>query len=54
MLPTKLLYLSDSEAFLFSAKVVDIQQTEQDGVVGVILDQTMFYPRGGGQASDAA
>lgn len=43
---TEALYLSDSTINLASAKVVEI------GKDYLILDQTIFYPQGGGQPSD--
>jgi Ser-tRNA(Ala) deacylase AlaX len=48
---TKLLYLEDFNVVSGEASVVDIQKTE-DGRTAVILDQTCFYPRGGGQDWD--
>jgi Ser-tRNA(Ala) deacylase AlaX len=47
---TKLLYLDDAYLTEFDAKVIDV--IEQDTTTYVILDQTVFYPRGGGQPSD--
>ncbi len=44
---TKLLYLDDSYQKEFTACVIDILEEQY-----VVLDQTVFYPRGGGQASD--
>jgi misacylated tRNA(Ala) deacylase len=46
MAPTDLLYLTDSYLREFDAKVVEAQEH------AVVLDQTAFYPRGGGQMSD--
>ena len=46
----ELLYYHDAYQFLFQAKVV--KRIEADGKTGVILDQTCFYPEGGGQPSD--
>ncbi len=48
---TKLLYLDDFNVLSCEATVEDIKQTE-DGKTAVILDQTCFYPRGGGQDWD--
>lgn len=49
--PTKLLYLNDSYKFEDKAKVLVVQDGENDKKV-VLLDQTIFYPQGGGQAYD--
>lgn len=43
---TALLYLEDSYVTEFDANVVAISDT------AVVLDRTMFYPRGGGQMAD--
>jgi misacylated tRNA(Ala) deacylase len=43
---TQLLFLDDSYARSFTAKVVDIEDHS------VILDRTLFYARGGGQMAD--
>jgi Ser-tRNA(Ala) deacylase AlaX len=48
---TKLLYMDDFGVTTCDAKVTDIKMTE-DGRTAVILDQTCFYPRGGGQDWD--
>lgn len=48
---TILLYLSDMFLYKTSAKVVDLIETE-DKKVAVLLDQTIFYPQGGGQPCD--
>ncbi len=45
---TELLYQSDSYLKMFKAKVTEVD-TENHGV---ILDQTAFYPGGGGQPAD--
>lgn len=50
MEPTKLLYLEAMEKLDESAKVMNV--SEIDGKIIVILDQTVFYPQGGGQAYD--
>jgi Ser-tRNA(Ala) deacylase AlaX len=47
---TKLLYFENSYLFESTAKVVEIG--EHEGKTFVILDQTIFYPQGGGQPSD--
>ena len=53
MLPTKLSYMSEQNGFRTTAVVLAIVPTEQGDEPSVILDQTLFYPRGGGQESDA-
>ena len=50
MSDTKLLYLTDSYKQEAKAKVVEVKK--QANQTGVILDQTIFYPQGGGQPSD--
>ena len=47
---TKLLYLSDTYLFEANAQIVDIFQHESQTIL--VLDQTIFYPAGGGQPSD--
>ncbi|MBI5415016.1 hypothetical protein HZA38_05915 [Candidatus Peregrinibacteria bacterium] len=47
---TVLLYLSDTYLFLVAAKVLEIRNTEKGKAI--ILDQTIFYPQGGGQPAD--
>ncbi len=47
---TRLLYYEDAYMREFEAKVLKV--TENDGLVGIILDSTAFYPTGGGQPSD--
>jgi len=47
---TKLLYLENMCALQSDAHVLQIIQ--EDGVSKVIVDQTVFYPQGGGQPSD--
>ena len=47
---TKKLYLSDSYLDSCQAQVLDILETEQGQAV--VLDQSCFYPQGGGQPSD--
>lgn len=50
MSPTKLLYLEDFNLVECEATVLDI--IEEDGKTFIILDQTCFYPQGGGQPYD--
>ena len=47
---TKLLYLSDSYLKTSRAKVVTLEK--QGNQLGIILNQTIFYPQGGGQPAD--
>jgi len=47
---TKLLYLDDAYLKEFEAEVIDV--LEQDKAFYIVLNQTIFYPRGGGQPSD--
>jgi len=46
---TILLYQTDSYLRTFDATITKLAQDDQ----GIILDQTMFYPGGGGQPSDS-
>jgi len=50
---TKLLYLDDAYQKEFDARIIDVidvpDNTEQ---VYIVFNQTVFYPRGGGQPSD--
>lgn len=48
---TKLLYLDDFDVVECQAVVQQVQQTD-DGRYDIVLDQTCFYPRGGGQDWD--
>ncbi|MBR9682687.1 MAG: alanine--tRNA ligase, partial [Candidatus Aenigmarchaeota archaeon] len=50
ILPTDLLYRGDEHLLNFNAKVLKI--LKDDNGQFVILDQTAFYPRGGGQEPD--
>jgi alanyl-tRNA synthetase len=50
MQPTQRLYFRDSSLLEFSATVLDVQP--RDAGVSVIVDQTAFYPTGGGQPND--
>jgi alanyl-tRNA synthetase len=45
--PTKLLYYEDNAGFDFEAKVLKVFQGGY-----IVLDRTVFYPRGGGQEPD--
>jgi len=47
---TKLLYLEDAYKRKFKAKIMKIEK--MDDKFGVILNQTAFYPVGGGQPAD--
>ncbi len=47
---TKLLYLEDMLLLETSAVVEDM--LEEDGKTAILLDQTIFYPQGGGQPYD--
>jgi len=47
---TRLLYYDDAYLREFKAKV--LQVTKNDGLVTIVLDNTAFYPTGGGQPSD--
>ena len=48
---TQLKYMEQMDLFEDSATILDIQNLE-DGRKAVILDQTIFYPQGGGQPYD--
>src|SRR3712207_5152390 len=50
MNPTKLLYMEDMQQLSCEARVERIDQTAGDNVV--YLNQTVFYPQGGGQPYD--
>ena len=47
---TRKLYYEDSHLVSFSATVLSCEETDKG--FGVILDATVFYPEGGGQAGD--
>ncbi len=51
MQPTTLLYMTDMHKLNETANVLDII-TLEDGRTALILDQTIFYPQGGGQPYD--
>src|SRR5258706_14146631 len=48
---TQLIYLENFDVLSCSAQVVETRANE-DGRVDITLDQTCFYPRGGGQDWD--
>jgi len=48
--PTRLLYYEDAYIKEFKAKVLSIQKSNEHYIIG--LDQTAFFPVGGGQPSD--
>jgi len=50
LLPTRLLYHEDAYMKEFNAKVLSVQKP--NGQYKIILDQTAFYPMGGGQPAD--
>ena len=50
MQPTKLLYLADMQQLECKALIVEISKQDDKDVI--VLDQTVFYPQGGGQPFD--
>ena len=50
MPPTKLIYLEDSE--LLNSEATILESTHADGRDVIVLNQTVFYPQGGGQPYD--
>jgi len=48
--PTQLLYYKDAYLKEFDAKILKIQETNEEH--HIVLDQTAFYPLGGGQPPD--
>jgi Ser-tRNA(Ala) deacylase AlaX len=52
MQSTELLYLKDYRALSCQARVLDVREEEGNGRSVVVLDQTIFYPQGGGQPYD--
>ena len=51
MATTERLYYNDSRLLEFDAQVVSLSERD-DGQIAVTLDQTAFYPTGGGQPAD--
>lgn len=49
-MPTKTLYLNNSYQQTETAKIVSIEQRAD--LTAIVLDQTIFYPQGGGQPTD--
>ncbi len=50
MKPTSLTYLEDMSLLALEAEVLAVE--EEEGKTVVVLDQTIFYPQGGGQPFD--
>lgn len=50
MQPTSKLYFRDSSVLQFSADVISVEPSDRGQLV--VLDQTAFYPTGGGQPND--
>ena len=50
MEPTRKLYFTDSNLLQFTAKVLEVKSSEAGDQI--VLDQTAFYPTGGGQPND--
>ncbi len=48
---TKLLYLDDSYLASMDAEVLEVNEVSPNTYT-LVLDQTVFYPIGGGQATD--
>ena len=46
----KLIYMEDMQKLTHEAGVVSI--AEEEGKTVVVLDETIFYPQGGGQPDD--
>src|SRR5436190_2504889 len=51
MSATERLYYRDSHLLEFDARVTDVSERD-NGAIAVTLDQTAFYPTGGGQPND--
>ena len=47
---TKLIYMEQMQLYECEARVIDIES--KDGKVDIMLEQTIFYPQGGGQPYD--
>lgn len=52
LIPTQLLYLEEFDVLTCTAQIVDIRYLEETQSFDIILNQTCFYPRGGGQEWD--
>jgi Ser-tRNA(Ala) deacylase AlaX len=52
LMTTRLVYLDDSLCFERSARVVRVEAQQFSPQVTVVLDETIFYPQGGGQPTD--
>ena len=50
--PTKRLFDENSHLYAFTAQVLSCQPTQVGGEYALILDQTAFFPEGGGQGAD--
>lgn len=48
---TLLKYWEDPSLMEIRAELIEVRQ-EQNGKIGLVFDQTVFYPQGGGQPSD--
>lgn len=48
---TKLLYLQDTYLYESQATIFSVQEIQDKGI-SITLDQTIFYPQGGGQPAD--
>ena len=52
---TKPLYETDGQLYDFTARVIDCVELKQDSgkkLYGIVLDETAFFPEGGGQQAD--
>ncbi|MDR0484563.1 MAG: alanyl-tRNA editing protein, partial [Alphaproteobacteria bacterium] len=48
---TNLLYMDNSQLYEYKAKVMKIEALE-DGSKALVLNESIFYPKGGGQPCD--